>query len=123
MTTKDKCKDKDKLKDLMDRLRGFGTNLFKTFVVLLCVSYIVIMKKKFFSKESTLFDIITFCIVSSIFLGIVAFIYPNVVEGLITGIGIGVGIVILNSNINLLDDNTTQVGGYALKRLNDAVNG
>ena len=52
-----------------------------------------------------------------------AFIYPNVVEGLITGIGIGVGIVILNSNINILDDNTTQAGGFALKRLNDAVRG
>ena len=87
-----KCKDKDKLQDLMKRIKEFGTGTLKTFVTLLCISYIVIMKKKFFDNNSTLFDIITFCIVSSIFLGIAAFIYPDVVKGIITGLGIGLGI-------------------------------
>ena len=110
---KEKCKDKDKVDDLINRIKEFGTGTLKTFVTLLCISYIVIMKKKFFSKDSTLFDIITFCIVSSIFLGIAAFIYPDVVKGIITGLGIGLGIVILNSNINI-DDKPTQEGGQKL---------
>ena len=112
----EKCKEKDKMKDLMKRLREFGSGTIKTFVTLLCISYIVIMKKKFFSKESNLFDIITFCVVSSIFLGIIAFVYPKIVEGLVTGIGIGLGIVILNSNFNI--DDKEQSGGAIIKGIN-----
>ena len=118
-----KCKDKDKIEDLMKRIKDFGTGTLKTFITLLCISYIVIMKKKFFSENSTLFDIITFCIVSSIFLGIIAFIYPKVVEGLITGLGIGIGIVILNSNIDMIvkGDKGEQAGGAILNGINSVV--
>ena len=117
----EKCKKgKDKLEDLITRIKEFGTGTIKTFITLLCISYIVIMKKKFFSKDSTLFDIVTFCIISSIFLGICAFIYPDVVNGIITGIGIGLGIVILNSNINI-DDDTEQAGGAIMKTINKTV--
>ena len=111
----EKCEEeKDKLGSLITRIKEFGTGTIKTFVTLLCISYIVIMKKKFFTNSSTLFDIITFCVISSIFLGICSFIYPDIVSGVITGVGIGLGIVILNSNINIDDDKEVVSGGGAI---------
>ena len=114
----EKCEEeKDKLGLLIKRIKEFGTGTMKTFVTLLCISYIVIMKKKFFSNSSTLFDIVTFCVISSIFLGICSFIYPDIVSGVITGVGIGLGIVILNSNINIDDDKegVAKSGGAIVK--------
>ena len=111
----EKCEEeRDKLGSLITRIKEFGTGTIKTFVTLLCISYIVIMKKKFFTNSSTLFDIITFCVISSIFLGICSFIYPDIVSGVITGVGIGLGIVILNSNINIDDDKEVVSGGGAI---------
>ena len=74
----------------------FARTLLKSFVLVTSIIFLVILKKKYLTLESTLFYYAMFIVLSTIIFGLVGLVDSFVFNNIAVGMGIAVGMHIMD---------------------------
>ncbi len=74
----------------------FARTLLKSFVLVTSIIFIVVLKKKYLTPESTLFYYAMFIVLSTIIFGLIGLVDSFVFNNIAVGMGIAVGMHIMD---------------------------
>ena len=82
--------------DIEDRFTRFAKMMLKSFVLLITVIFIITLKKKLLTKDTTLFYAASFCVLGTIVLTIQGLTDPYVFNNIAIGMGIAIGMHVMD---------------------------
>ena len=90
-------KNENEVQTFVENSKHYLRTLFQTFLLLSLIITLIIFKKRFFTVDSSLKNIMMFGLLSSVILSFINYINTFIFNNLVTGIGIGLGMGYINT--------------------------
>ena len=82
--------------EMDDKFTSFAKLLLKAFILVVSTIFLITLKKKLLTPETTLFLVASFCVLATLIFAIVGLVDGYVFNNLAVGMGIAIGMQIMN---------------------------